>query len=270
MTIGSNPGGLRADKGPMMINARTIGGGIFVMGAVGICVVLAQPAGSALEPIVAGDGDEMHLSDSLRMAPADLRLGTGFDQLYRLPREGGDMFARVDGGLTAVFPRSNYLFTPYGAVPTVPADTVWVIGQPEPWLAEQQGLITTQAAPETAPPPSPYRVDMRAGAARPGQAPAPIIDLPLTMATDFSSTRPDARDRSRAELVRAARDGVLGVSAAEDEPIEALLQSPTDATPWGSRDERAAGIRALLTKAADAYRAGEDGGSSAESPIDAG
>lgn len=95
--------------------------------AVGIalsCSALAQP-NVPYEVVDPGNADASALADSLRLVPVDLRTPTGFDQVFRLPTVvGGEMFARMDGGLTAVFPRSEYGF----GRPLIPAGTTWYIG----------------------------------------------------------------------------------------------------------------------------------------------
>lgn len=76
----------------------------------------------AIEPWVADRGP---LDASLRWVPTGLRLPTGYDQVFRLG-DGGLM--RADGGLAATFDRSVYQATQWGAVPMIPASTLFVIG----------------------------------------------------------------------------------------------------------------------------------------------
>ena len=51
------------------------------------------------------------LNDSLRLMPMDLRIPDDWQQLYRLDSSRGPLFARRAGGLTAVFPESDYADT---------------------------------------------------------------------------------------------------------------------------------------------------------------
>jgi len=102
-----------------------------VAGIVGVCTLLigARPAFAQptvpYEEVDPGRADASALNDSLRLVPIDLRTPTGFDRVFRLPTVvGGAVFARMDGGLTAVFPRSEY--DPGG--PVIPAGTTWYIG----------------------------------------------------------------------------------------------------------------------------------------------
>lgn len=80
------------------------------------------------------------LNDSLRLMPMDLRIPDDWQQLYRLDSSRGPLFARRAGGLTAVFPESDYADTASGAVATIPASTIFVIGDPAPSLLRQLGL----------------------------------------------------------------------------------------------------------------------------------
>ncbi|MFT5424430.1 MAG: hypothetical protein ACI89L_002225 [Phycisphaerales bacterium] len=85
---------------------------------------MAQP-GVPYEEVDPGWADASAINDSLRLVPVDLRTPTGFDRVFRLPTVvGGQMFARMDGGLTAVFPRSEYGF----GQALIPAGTTWYIG----------------------------------------------------------------------------------------------------------------------------------------------
>lgn len=116
---------------------------------------LGQPAGSGspqvrggepagLVPIDPNTSDASLLGLSFRQMKVDLRRPTGFDRVYRLPRAGlgaggfgggtgverAQRYARVSGGLAAVFPRSEYVQVNEAgdSVAVVPPDTRWVIG----------------------------------------------------------------------------------------------------------------------------------------------
>jgi len=92
------------------------------------------------EQVEAGFDDLGLLSRSSRIPMADLRRPDAWDRVYRMTAERGDLFARRNGGLTAVFPRSDYILGRDGEVAVVPADTIYVIGDPPPWLLRQLGL----------------------------------------------------------------------------------------------------------------------------------
>lgn len=87
-----------------------------------------------------GTEDMGILSESLRLMPLDLRIADDWGDLYRLESDRGTLYARRAGAVTAVFPQSNYVNSAYGTVPTVPADTIFVIGDPSPSLLRQLGL----------------------------------------------------------------------------------------------------------------------------------
>lgn len=88
-------------------------------------LALLQPAPPGLTPVDPASADADALATSLRLVPVDLRTPSDFDRVYRLPVvTGPELFARIDRGLTAVFPRSHYL----GSTSLIPAGTTWYIG----------------------------------------------------------------------------------------------------------------------------------------------
>ncbi|MEM7623759.1 MAG: hypothetical protein AAF235_11220, partial [Planctomycetota bacterium] len=135
------------------------------------------------ERIDAGVADRGPSAQSLRSLQPDLLQPRDFNDVFRLP---GGSLARVDNGLTAIFPRSVYAQSFRGAVPVVPPDTRFVIGDPPAWLAEHlagpplsggynQGS-TAQLAGSTA---GPIRIDARI-------APAELAHQPATPSRDVS------------------------------------------------------------------------------------
>ncbi|KAA0213715.1 MAG: hypothetical protein DYG94_09345 [Leptolyngbya sp. PLA3] len=102
----------------------------------------AQPESGwdARDRVEPGVGDMGILSESLRIVPLDLRIADDWGDLSRIQSEYGTLYTRRAGAVTAVFPQSNYIDTPFGTVPTIPADTVFVIGEPSPALLRQLGL----------------------------------------------------------------------------------------------------------------------------------
>ncbi|MEZ6317807.1 MAG: hypothetical protein R3B49_03485 [Phycisphaerales bacterium] len=216
------------------------------MAGAALVVAIAAPAlaqSLGLQPVAAGTDDASPMSNSLELMPIDLRDPAGFDRVYRLPTEDGSLFARADGGLTAIFPRSEYTATPWGTVAEVPAGTVWVIGQTPRWLADRSGLLTTdtQTAWGVAVGANAQRVDLRAHVATPGDpvpvpAPMPIVELP-----------------AREDLA-----GALDASAPDaGEPAALDLEDP-GATPWGSDGDRGRRMMLLLTHGARAEEASDD------------
>lgn len=92
-----------------------------------------------LQVVDPGVGDLGPLGVSTRSLPVDLRSPSGFDRVYRVPGStrgvgaftttpAGERLARVDGGITAVFDRSEYIQTKKGIRPVFPANTVFYIG----------------------------------------------------------------------------------------------------------------------------------------------
>ncbi len=105
-----------------------------------------QPAGSGRGPVRGGEpaglvpvdpntSDASPLGLSFRQLRLDFRRPTDFDRVYRLTGiDGKPKFARISGGLAAVFPRSRYVqINEQGdSVAVVPADTRWIIGSLAP------------------------------------------------------------------------------------------------------------------------------------------
>ncbi len=94
----------------------------------------------------AGYSDVGPLTASLRLEGFDLRSPDDWDRVYQLKGIDGDLFARRSGGLTAIFDRSQYIDSPYGTLAKIPAGTIYVIGEPPPWLIESLGLGGTDDA----------------------------------------------------------------------------------------------------------------------------
>ena len=117
--------------------------------AAGVAVLAPSLAVAQLDPrsildrldaerLDAGLEDVGPTSTSLRTPADDLRQPTGFGDVFRLG--GSDTFARFDGGITALFPRSVYTPSRFGLVPTVPPGTHFSIGEPPTWLLRQYGI----------------------------------------------------------------------------------------------------------------------------------
>lgn len=105
-----------------------------------IVLVATQPCLGQIETLVRveqGVSDVEPIAHSLLVQPVDLRSSVDFEILF----EGTwndpiigvrDVFARRQGALTAVFPRSSYVRTESGLVPKIPAGTIFYIGDPVP------------------------------------------------------------------------------------------------------------------------------------------
>lgn len=93
----------------------------------------------------AGVNDVSALAASTRLIPADLRAPMDFDRVFQITGPGGRLetrpadlnsqngsgvFARVSGGLSYVFPRSTYIHTRLGDLPTLPPGGHYQLGLP--------------------------------------------------------------------------------------------------------------------------------------------
>jgi hypothetical protein len=85
-----------------------------------------------------GHGDTSPNAISLKRMDLDLRQPSGFQHVYQISSIDAfgakqTTFMRMDGAVTAVFPRSVYLPTAAGLLPDIPPGTVFHIGPlPEP------------------------------------------------------------------------------------------------------------------------------------------
>lgn len=96
--------------------------GLTVLGA-------AQADPRALRPVEQGVADTGPLSANRRVVPLDLRVPSGFDRVYQFGRGSSSKFARMNGGLTAVFPRSTYADRGTGTTAEIPPGTVFYVGK---------------------------------------------------------------------------------------------------------------------------------------------
>ena len=136
-------------------------------------VNLAQP-----ERIEPGHVDVSPHAISTKKLELDLRLPTGFDGVYQVSQKNAigqtqNLFMRIDGAVTAVFPRSVYVPTEAGLVPDIPPGTVFHIGP-----VVEQRRDKPRVRPES-------MVDARTSSE---PAPAPLIGLasssPTSLITD--------------------------------------------------------------------------------------
>lgn len=107
-----------------------------IIAAAAACLTgLASAQVIRLSPVEAGRDDISPILTSLRTPTTDLRTPVDFEKVYRvtsdtrlLGRSGGrreELYARVNNGLIAIFPKSSY--DGLGGRATVPADTVWML-----------------------------------------------------------------------------------------------------------------------------------------------
>ena len=111
--------------------------------AVPLCAA-QDAAGSAwdeMRRVEPGRSDLGRLAVESRIEPVEMRLTEGFETLWRgVGIDGQTWFARRDGGVTAVFDRSDYAQTDFGQMPLIPAGTTFVIGEPDSILASRLGI----------------------------------------------------------------------------------------------------------------------------------
>jgi len=112
--------------------------GLITLACIGLgASALAQvgPAGDAartddpfgLTPVDQGTADLGDLNYSNRLIPIDLRQPRDFTGLYEAP-DGSGRYMRVSGGISALFPRSEYFEGPGYLFPLIPAGTEFFIG----------------------------------------------------------------------------------------------------------------------------------------------
>jgi len=121
--------------------------GLFIMVAIAAWpisgAVMAQVPPGPLKPLDQNVSDVSPLSASFRDTSIDLRQPSGFQNVFRVPGKN-DLLMRINGGIYAVFPQSEYAKRDNRVVPLIPAGTVFYIGQP---------AVTAQAEPIKLPPP---------------------------------------------------------------------------------------------------------------------
>jgi hypothetical protein len=119
---------------------RGLHSSVFYVAAMSLAVVSpsAMAQSSAVDPrmtrVDPGRQDTGPLATSSRVLPMDLRMPTDFEQVYQLQARTGErsraeLFARRSGGITAVFPRSQYMQAGGGILAEVPAGTTYYLGK---------------------------------------------------------------------------------------------------------------------------------------------
>ncbi len=110
----------------------------------GVAAAQLTAASSSLQPLDQFFEDADPLASSLRLRFVDPRQPVGFQQLYQGP---GDLLMRVNGAVTALFPRSVYAVGPRGVLPLIPPGTVFHIGADPASLRRQRPTATTRPSP---------------------------------------------------------------------------------------------------------------------------
>jgi hypothetical protein len=110
-------------------------------------LLLSQPTSKLAEeveliPVDAGFEDRGALSESFRVEQVDLRHDTAFETLYKVSGSDG-VYVRKAGGLRAVFKNPTYFDTANGAIPLLPAGTVYSIGEVNVSLLGQLSTLST-------------------------------------------------------------------------------------------------------------------------------
>lgn len=172
----------------------------------------AQRAPEGWQMIDAGRADRGPLATSARRVPIDLRVPLSFDRVYRVPGSttgvqvpgaaaGEELYARISGGLTAVFPRSEYVATKRGTAAIIPPGTIFYIGalpKPAPGAA-----WNTQPAPDAG---SPAR-------------------FTLTRADQDAADRPNTRVDARADLAITHTSSTTASELAAGQQTQGTLPS---------------------------------------------
>jgi hypothetical protein len=129
---------------------RTCAGLVLAMAACG--VVFAGDDKDVFKRVEAGRADVGPSATSMRVMPRSSQTPSNFEYVYRIERgKYAGRFARRDGAVTAVFPRSVYSDIDGVIVPGVPPGTTYVIGGIG---ANEAGSGSIRGANEGAPRPS--------------------------------------------------------------------------------------------------------------------
>lgn len=167
--------------------------------------------GQPYEEVQQGVEDVGPLGQSLETPMLDLRVPTGFERVYLTPDGSGNLM-RINGAMHAVFPRSEYIATQWGAMPVVPPGTVFHLGAPREWTIDANGVATDRT---TAPAGASSlrvsnRIDARVGGAEapPAERRAVVRSAPPTVMTDEAY-----RQARMASILEAALESEAGAPA---------------------------------------------------------
>lgn len=199
-------------------------------GGIGVDGSLRTDDPYALTPVDQGTADLGELNTSSRLIPVDLRQPQNFDRLYRAP-DGSGRLMRVSGGLSAVFPRSEYAVGPGFILPVIPAGTEFFIG-PMPVTGD------------TYTPPGSSLIDSR-------------LDLGVSLGVnEMTSSRviganPPPMRRIHASSHHGITLGQLLTGQPGGEDVNAAPQRPSTPTVWSNERYRQGRIAAMLARTLD-------------------
>ncbi|MFG0274225.1 MAG: hypothetical protein ACF8QF_04125 [Phycisphaerales bacterium] len=175
--------------------------------------------GQPYEQVQQGVEDIGPLGESLESPMLDLRVPTGFERVYLVPDGSGNLM-RINGAMHAVFPRSQYVATPFGAMPVVPPGTVFHLGAPREWAIDANGVATDRTGAGASSLRVSNRLDARLGSATAdGQ---PVRESVSRTAATVMSDESYRRERMASILEAALGSGQDSAPGAEGEtPAEA-------------------------------------------------
>lgn len=202
--------------------------------------------------------DVSPLRVSFRVLSPDLRVPTGFRDVYRIEGSGAqasrlgiynpsgaDLLARVDGAVTAVFPQSVYVNLGNGPLALVPPGTIFFIGRlpfgaalPSPAPAPNAAAKPVDQRAETVMPPAFRPVRQVAQPAR-GVPDVTPPETPIEEAKPSSALRQQSimtdeefrRERVRDLILRAAGIGEGDAAPAPPPAANAAAVSPVTDKP---------------------------------------
>jgi hypothetical protein len=156
--------------------------------------LVPQAQVDSTQRIVPGSTDLDPLRGSIRVLPTDLRAPTSFENVYKLSTtdrfgKAQDLYARRNGGLTAVFPRSVYVQSRKGLVPEIPAGTVFIIGDDHNFDSAPATISRAYNAVS-------FTAPLISAQEKPGP-PAPVRSVPLKPLSALDSIWKDETYRQR-------------------------------------------------------------------------
>jgi len=169
----------------------------------------------------------------------DLRGGVGFSEVYTFRKESAfgvprSMFMRRSGAVTAVFPRSAYVETRNGLRPTIPAGTIFHLGDPA--RREMFGIDRPREEEESS------------AAASSGRVLAQREDRRIRMDAPLQTSGPGA---SSTHFAAASSERLMSDREREAEAERAKKQEPPPRSLWTNEAYRQGRIEQLVALARD-------------------
>ncbi len=235
--------------------------GTLVLACAGLARAQSEPikvGGVQWKVVDQGFADRGPLSTSQRAMPVDLRVGTNFDKVYELDGQpklfgGGsdttDYYMRMNGALTAVFPRSSYTRAGNGLERVdIPAGTVFSIGGPlrelvpaqpaQPAKGDGAKKVPSNRADLSAPPSS--NVPQPAESARAQKQPSKSVN---NATPPDPAKNPDAKDPN-----------APGTQPGAKPASPAAREYPVGKSIWTDEEYRKQRLAALLDEAIKAKK----------------